>query len=97
ETLFYFIAGRYEFHDKGIDVFIRALARVNEKLKKDNSNKTIVAFIFVPAGVKDIKKEILENETYYNDIKESIENDIEDIKDRLIYALISKKECYNDF
>ncbi|MEM4398080.1 MAG: glycogen/starch synthase [Candidatus Woesearchaeota archaeon] len=97
ETLFYFLAGRYEFHDKGIDVFIKALGKVNQKLKEILSKKTIVAFIFVPSGVKDIKKEILENETFYNDIKETIDDDIDELKDRLIYALISKKECSNDF
>lgn len=92
ETLFYFIAGRYEFHDKGIDVFIKSLGNLNEKLKQEKDNKTIVAFIFVPAGVKDIKKEVIEDITFYNDIKESIDDDTVEIKDRLIYSLISNKK-----
>ena len=33
-TLFYFISGRYEFINKGIDVTIKALALLNDRLKK---------------------------------------------------------------
>lgn len=32
-TLYFFIAGRYEFGNKGADVFIEALARLNHMLK----------------------------------------------------------------
>ena len=32
-TLYFFIAGRYEFGNKGADVFIEALARLNHLLK----------------------------------------------------------------
>lgn len=39
-------SGRYEFKNKGIDLFIDALA----KLKNSNLEKEIVAFIAVPAG-----------------------------------------------
>lgn len=45
-ALFVINSGRYEFKNKGIDLFIDALARLNgEDLKKE-----IVAFICVPAG-----------------------------------------------
>lgn len=33
KTLYMFIAGRYEFGNKGADVFIEALARLNHQLK----------------------------------------------------------------
>ncbi len=91
DTLFFFLAGRYEFHDKGIDVYIKALGKLNEELKKNKPEKTIVAFIWVPSGVKDIKKEILENEMYYDDIKESVQDIMDDIRDRIIYSIVAKK------
>ena len=40
-------SGRYEFHNKGIDVFIRALARLADTLEGD---REILACIAVPAG-----------------------------------------------
>lgn len=33
KTLYLFIAGRYEFSNKGADLFIEALARLNHYLK----------------------------------------------------------------
>lgn len=33
KTLYFFTAGRYEFSNKGADVFIEALARLNHYLK----------------------------------------------------------------
>jgi glycogen(starch) synthase len=92
DTLFFFFAGRYEFHDKGIDIFIKALSKLNDELKKNHPEKTIVALIWVPAGVKDIKPEILENKNYYEDIKESIQDILEDLKDKIIYSVVSEKD-----
>lgn len=48
-------SGRYEYRNKGIDVFIDALARLNgsEDLKKD-----IVAFVMVPAWVKEHRTDL---------------------------------------
>ena len=39
-------SGRYEFKNKGIDVFIKSLAKVAEA----NPERTVVAFLTVPAG-----------------------------------------------
>jgi len=36
ETLLYFTFARYEFQNKGIDVMIEALSKLNEKMKKVN-------------------------------------------------------------
>jgi glycogen(starch) synthase len=33
KTLYFFIAGRYEFSNKGADLFIESLARLNHMLK----------------------------------------------------------------
>ncbi len=97
ETLFFFLSGRYEFHDKGIDVFIKALKKLDEDLKNNHPEKTIVSFIFVPAGVKDIKPELIENRSFLEDIDDSVHDIIEELKDRIIYGIISKKEIDEEF
>lgn len=40
KTLYLFIAGRYEFGNKGADVFIEALARLNHQLKVSDDVKS---------------------------------------------------------
>lgn len=43
-TLYFFIAGRYEFGNKGADVFIEALARLNHMLKVSSKFVKISGF-----------------------------------------------------
>ncbi|UCD03825.1 MAG: glycogen/starch synthase [Candidatus Woesearchaeota archaeon] len=90
-TLIFFIAGRYEFHDKGVDVLIKALCNLNEKFKKDKSKKTIVVFFWIPAGIRNIRQELIENREFLKDIKNDLLEQIPDIKTRLLYLILSKK------
>ncbi len=50
-------SGRYEFKNKGIDVFIDAVAKLNSK---ENFNKEVVAFILVPANNYGPRKDLIE-------------------------------------
>jgi glycogen(starch) synthase len=95
-TLMYFLAGRYEFRDKGIDVYLRALAELNERLKKQKDSKTVVAFIFVPGNIRSINPQLLENKTLYLDIRESVEDIKDDVKTKLLYLLTSQTPVTND-
>ena len=51
-------SGRYEFHNKGIDVFIDAMGRLNGESGLD---REILAFILVPAGHSVPNQELLHN------------------------------------
>ena len=96
ETLTYFIAGRYEFHDKGIDIYIKALGKLNEKLKQSKSKKTIIAFIWVPANFRNIKHELLENRTLYQDIKDALEEVDDDVEKNLVYSFVADKKIQKE-
>ncbi len=50
-------SGRYEFWNKGIDVFIDVMGKLNQR---GNLNKTIIAFILVPANNYGARKDLLE-------------------------------------
>lgn len=92
ETLIYFMAGRYEFHDKGIDIYIKALGRLNEMLRQSKSKKTIIAFIWVPANFRSIRTEMLENKILYQDIKDSLEEVMDDVEKNIVYSFVSEKK-----
>ncbi|MBN2251145.1 MAG: hypothetical protein JW724_03610 [Candidatus Altiarchaeota archaeon] len=89
-TLIYFLSGRYEFHNKGIDVFIKSLGKLNRTLKETRSRKTIIACICVPRDYIRIKPEIVENRAYYFDIQESVRDNIEGAERRIVRFMISK-------
>lgn len=52
------ISGRYEFKNKGIDVFIESLGRLNRDVSTD---REIVAFILVPGGYRGVNHDVWNN------------------------------------
>ena len=50
-------SGRYEFKNKGIDVFINALSKINNI---QNPGKKILAYILIPAGNSGPRKDLLQ-------------------------------------
>lgn len=59
-----FTSGRNEFRNKGDDLLILALGKLNEKLKEKNSSKNVISFFLVPVG--NFEKD--------NEVKNSFEN-----------------------
>lgn len=57
DTLFILKSGRYEFRNKGVDIFIDALSELNSR---ENSGKNMIAFIFIPAHQVGPRKDLLE-------------------------------------
>lgn len=55
-SVFVGISGRYEYKNKGIDVFIDALDRLN---RSDFEGKCVQAFIMIPAGINGPDRELL--------------------------------------
>jgi glycogen(starch) synthase len=68
-TLYLFTSGRYEYRNKGMDVFIEALARLNQVLKGVQDAPTIVGFIITKAAVKNINVAVLENQSMFDDLR----------------------------
>lgn len=52
------ISGRYEFKNKGIDVFLEALGLLN---RKQDNKREVLAFVLVPAGHREANPELLKN------------------------------------
>ncbi len=57
DTLLLSTSGRYEFRNKGIDVFVEAMNRL---LRDHNLSKKVVAFIEVPGWVGEPRKDLQE-------------------------------------
>jgi len=72
KTLFFFIAGRYEFGNKGGDIFIEALARLNHYLQAMNSDVTVIAFIIFPTKHNSYNVESLKGHAIAKSLEETI-------------------------
>ena len=95
-TLIYFIAGRYEFRDKGVDIYIKALGKLNEILIKEKCKTNVVAFFWIPGNVRAIRPELLENKTYFRDLKDSLKDVEHDVINKMLYLLASKQDITRD-
>jgi glycogen(starch) synthase len=91
QSLTYFIVARNEFHNKGVDVYIKALAKLNEKMKKANSKKTVVSFFWIPMAVKGIDEKLIKARELFHDIANTFEEVKDEAEDAIFYSLIAQK------
>ena len=68
-TIYVFTSGRYEYRNKGIDLFIEALHRVNERLRHVPDRPTIVAFIITRAATRNINVATLQGQAMFDELK----------------------------
>ncbi len=68
-TLYIFTSGRYEYRNKGFDLFIEAMHRLNHRLRQIPDRPTIVAFIITRAWTKHINVEVLQRQSMFEDLK----------------------------
>merc|ERR1719510_2562020 len=73
KTLYFFTAGRYEFGNKGADIFIESLARLNYQLKETKSDKTVVAFLIFPTKTNSFNVESLRGHAVAKGLKDTID------------------------
>lgn len=84
-TLYFFIAGRYEFRNKGCDFFIESLARLNHKLKEAGSKTTVVAFIIMPGKTQSYTVETLKGQA----VVKQLESTIGEVQRKLVKDYLS--------
>ncbi|XP_077117527.1 glycogen [starch] synthase, liver isoform X1 [Ranitomeya variabilis] len=62
KTLFFFIAGRYEYSNKGADIFLESLSRLNFLLRVHRSDVTVVVFFIMPTKTNNFNVETLKGQ-----------------------------------
>jgi glycogen(starch) synthase len=82
-TLYVFTAGRYEYRNKGIDVFIEALHELNRRLKAESEGVTVVAFIIARADYHALNVETLNRQAMFNELHETCQSIQESMGRRL--------------
>ncbi|KAL8825991.1 MAG: hypothetical protein Q9191_004075, partial [Dirinaria sp. TL-2023a] len=71
-TLYFFTSGRYEYRNKGVDMFIESLARLNHRLKVSGSKMTIVTFIIMPARTQSLTVEALKGQAVIKSLRDTV-------------------------
>lgn len=94
-NLMFMFAGRYEYKNKGLDIYTDALAKLNKHLKKHDKDKTVTAFFFLAVNNQGVKKQLLENKNSYRHIKHYVERESKKIQRGIINEFIEKGKDFN--
>ncbi|XP_022660462.1 glycogen [starch] synthase-like [Varroa jacobsoni] len=96
KTIYCFIAGRYEFSNKGADLFIESLARLNYKLKQARSDVTVIAFLIFPAKTNNFNVESLRGQAVAKQLREAVDEVQKRIGKRLFETALSGRIPSNE-
>jgi glycogen(starch) synthase len=87
DTLYVFTAGRYEYRNKGLDVFLAALNQLNQWLKAERSTATVVAFLVTSAPTRTLNVETLNRQAMCNELRETCDQIKEELGRRLFRSI----------
>ncbi|HYG20237.1 MAG TPA: glycosyltransferase, partial [Ohtaekwangia sp.] len=92
KTLYFFTSGRYEYKNKGFDLTLEALCRLNQKLKKEKSDITIVMFFVTKRDFQNIRPEILQSKAMMQEILETCSAIQQQVGRRLFFESTRREE-----
>jgi len=84
DAMVFFTSGRYEMKNKGYDIFIEALGRLNERMKKEGIKRNVFTLFYVPKDNIKENVELLESIKLYDDMKEKVEDEIPWIEEMVL-------------
>jgi len=84
-TLYFVSSGRYEYRNKGFDLTIDALAKLNERMKRNRIGRTIVFFLVTKRPYRSINSDVLQRRAVLDEIRSTCDS----IKDQLGQSLFT--------
>jgi len=93
QTLYFFTSGRYEYRNKGFDVTLEALARLNYRMQQAGIKKTVVMFFITKQPYYSINPQVLQSRLMMDEIRETCNAIQKEVGRKLFYAAASS----NDF
>ena len=80
-TLYFFTSGRYEFHNKGYDLTLEALRLLNERLRKEKTDITVVMFFITKQPFESINPKVLQSRAVMDEIQNTCEEILKQIRE----------------
>lgn len=90
-TLYFFTSGRYEFVNKGFDLALEALYRLNAKMQKAKIDKTIVMFFITKRPFRLINPIVMELRSLVEELKQTCDNINLQVGENLFYKAVQQE------
>ena len=91
KTVYFFTSGRFEYTNKGFNLTIDALARLNWKMKEAKSDKTVIFFFVTKRPFKSINADVLRSRAMMQEIQRNCRNIQEQFGERLFMNVATNK------
>ena len=69
KTLYFFTSGRYEYYNKGYDLTLEALARLNWKMQQADTDMTVISFFITKRPFYTFDPDVLHSKAQIEDIR----------------------------
>lgn len=89
KTLYFFTSGRFEYYNKGFDLTLEALARLNWKMKSGGIDKTVVMFFITKNPFHTINPRVLESRAKLEGIRRNCDDILKVLSDRLFDGMLT--------
>ncbi|WP_231717537.1 glycosyltransferase [Hymenobacter sp. DG25A] len=85
-TLYLFTSGRYEYHNKGFDLTLEALARLNHRIQESGIDGQVVMFFITKRPFHSINPQVLQSRAILNEVRETCQAIEQQVGERMFYA-----------
>jgi len=92
KTLYFFTSGRYEFSNKGYDVTIRALDLLNDRMKREGLDVTVVMFFVTNKETWSINPKVLQSNGVLQEIRKCVLEIQKQVGKRLYDSAVSSED-----
>ncbi|WMJ73729.1 glycosyltransferase [Cytophagaceae bacterium ABcell3] len=93
KTLYFFTSGRYEYRNKGYDLTLEALARLNWRMREANMDTTVVMFFITKQPYHSINPSALQSRAIMEEIRETCEAIEKQVGNRLFCAAAASSDA----
>jgi len=90
KTLYFFTSGRYEYRNKGYDITLEALARLNWRMKKANIDRTVVMFLITKRPFHTINPSVLQSRASLEKLRGTVDSIKEQVGEQLLKYAMTK-------
>jgi len=91
DSMVFFTSGRYEIRNKGYDILIESLGKLNDKMKKEGTKRNIFVLFYVPKDNIKENVDLLESIKIYDDIKEKVSDELPWIEEMTLDSILKDK------
>lgn len=92
KTMYFFTSGRFEYKNKGFDLTLAALSYLNEQLKRENSDVTVVMFFVSKREYRSIQPEALHSNAVMEEIRQTCDAILKQVGSRLFFESTSRDD-----